>query len=60
MSAKSSDMQDQPTEVPHYHGYRMRLRGRFRHWQAAWPFLKPGRIAVIRTWRLQANAAAAE
>ena len=30
MSAKTSDPQGQPTEVPHYHGHRMRLRERFR------------------------------
>jgi DNA repair protein RadC len=30
MSGKSSDTQDQPAEVPHYHGHRTRLRERFR------------------------------
>jgi DNA repair protein RadC len=30
MSEKSSDTQDQPAEVPHYHGHRTRLRERFR------------------------------
>src|SRR5579859_3725784 len=30
MPAKSRPPQDQPTEVPHYHGHRERLRERFR------------------------------
>jgi DNA repair protein RadC len=30
MSANTSDTPDQPAEVPHYHGHRMRLRERFR------------------------------
>ena len=30
MSAKTSEPQDQPTETPHYHGHRKRLRERFR------------------------------
>ena len=30
MSGKTSEPQDQPTEVPHYHGHRERLRDRFR------------------------------
>jgi DNA repair protein RadC len=30
MPARTSDTQDQPTEAPHYHGHRMRLRERFR------------------------------
>ncbi len=30
MPAKTSEPQDQPTEAPHYHGHRMRLRERFR------------------------------
>jgi DNA repair protein RadC len=29
MAAKTSDIQDQPAETPHYHGHRMRLRERF-------------------------------
>jgi DNA repair protein RadC len=29
MAAKTSDTQDQPSETPHYHGHRMRLRERF-------------------------------
>ena len=29
MPAKASDTEDQPTETPHYHGHRMRLRERF-------------------------------
>jgi DNA repair protein RadC len=29
MPAKTKDTDDQPTEVPHYHGHRMRLRERF-------------------------------
>ena len=31
MPAKTNDTHDQPVEVPHYHGHRMRLRERFRH-----------------------------
>jgi DNA repair protein RadC len=30
MPANTSDTPDQPAEVPHYHGHRMRLRERFR------------------------------
>ncbi len=30
MSEKTSDTQDQPTETPHYHGHRERLRERFQ------------------------------
>ena len=30
MPTKTSDTQDQPTETPHYHGHRIRLRERFR------------------------------
>ena len=30
MSANTSDTPDQPAELPHYHGHRMRLRERFR------------------------------
>ncbi|MGB9117457.1 RadC family protein [Bradyrhizobium sp.] len=30
MSEKTGDTQDQPTEAPHYHGHRTRLRERFR------------------------------
>jgi DNA repair protein RadC len=29
MPAKAKDTEDQPTEAPHYHGHRMRLRERF-------------------------------
>jgi DNA repair protein RadC len=29
MAAKTSDTQDHPSETPHYHGHRMRLRERF-------------------------------
>ena len=33
MPAKTDvpDMRDQPTETPHYHGHRKRLRERFRN-----------------------------
>jgi DNA repair protein RadC len=31
MSAKTSDTKDQPTEAPHYHGHRTRLRERFQN-----------------------------
>src|SRR5882757_878230 len=31
MSGKDGNTQDQPTEVPHYHGHRMRLRERFQN-----------------------------
>jgi len=30
MAAKTSDTQEQPSDAPHYHGHRMRLRERFR------------------------------
>ena len=30
MPEKTSDTEDEPTEVPHYHGHRQRLRERFR------------------------------
>jgi DNA repair protein RadC len=30
MSAKTDDTRDQPTETPHYHGHRKRLRERFQ------------------------------
>jgi len=30
MPAKTSDIKDQPTEAPHYHGHRKRLRERFQ------------------------------
>jgi DNA repair protein RadC len=31
MSGKDADTQDPPSEVPHYHGHRERLRERFRN-----------------------------